>query len=55
MSDSEKWLLQEVAAMNLVKDVELGGDYKKCMEAEHKEALRSKPLHGKFFTVILRI
>ena len=52
LSDSEEWLLKEVAAMDLVKSVESAADYKKRIEAERKETLRSKPLHGKFFNVI---
>ena len=52
LSDSEEWLLKEVAAMDLVKGVESAADYKKRIEAERKETLRSKPLHGKFFNVI---
>ena len=38
--------------MELVKSVESGTDYKKRIEAERKETLRSKPLHGKFFNVV---
>ena len=52
LSDSEEWLLKEVAAMDLVKGVESAADCKKRIEAERKETLRSKPLHGKFFNVI---
>ena len=52
LSDSEEWLLKEVAAMDLVKGVESAADYKKRIEAERKETLRSKPLHGKFFNII---
>ena len=49
VSESEEWLLKEVAAMDLVKSVESGPDYKKRIDAECKENLRSKPLHGVFF------
>ena len=52
VSESEEWLLKEVASMELVKSVESGTDYKKRIEAERKETLRSKPLHGKFFNVV---
>jgi len=52
VSESEEWLLKEVAAMKLVKSVESGADYKKRIDAERKESLRSKPLHGKFFNII---
>ena len=34
LSDSEEWLLKEVAAMDLVKGVESAADYKKRIEAE---------------------
>ena len=40
------------AAMDLVKGVESAADYKKRVEAERKETLTSKPLHGKFFNII---
>ena len=52
VSEREEWLLKEVASMDLVKSVESGTDYKKRIEAERKETLRSKPLHGKFFNVV---
>ena len=52
LSDSEEWLLKEVAAMDLVKSVESAADFKKRVEAERKENLKSKPLHGKFFNVL---
>ena len=52
VSESEEWLLKEVAAMDLVKSVETGADYKKRIDAERKEKLRSKPLHGVFFSTI---
>ena len=52
VSESEEWLLKEVAAMELVKSVESGDEYKKRIEAERKENLRSKPLHGSFFNTI---
>ena len=46
--DSEEWLLKEVAAMDLVKSVETAAEFKKRVDAERKENLKSKPLHGKF-------
>merc|ERR1711965_321481 len=52
VSDSDEWLLKEVAAMDLVKSVESAADFKKRVEAERKENLKSKPLHGKFFNVL---
>ena len=52
VSESEEWLLKEVEAMDLVKSVESGADYKKRIDAERKEKLRSKPLHGVFFNTI---
>ena len=36
LSDSEEWLLKEVAAMDLVKNVESASDFKKRVEAERK-------------------
>ena len=39
-------------AMELVKSVESGDEYKKRIEAERKENLRSKPLYGSFFNTI---
>ena len=52
VTESDEWLLKEVAAMELVKSVESGPDYKKRIDAERKENLRSKPLHGVFFNTI---
>ena len=42
---SEEWLLKEVASMELVKRDKSVADYKKRLESERKETLRSKPLH----------
>ena len=52
VSESEECLLKEVASMELVKSVESGAEYKKRIDAERKEKLRSKPLHGVFFNTI---
>ena len=38
--------------MDLVKSVESATDFKKRVEVERKENLKSKPLHGKFFNVL---
>jgi len=52
VSDSEEWLLKEVAAMDLVKSVETAAELKKRVDAERKENLKSKPLHGKYLNVL---
>ena len=38
--------------MNLVKSVESAAEFKKRVNAERKENLKSKPLHGKFLNVL---
>ena len=52
VSESIERLLKEDAAMELVKSVESGADYKKRIDAERKEKLRIKPLHGVLFNTI---
>ena len=38
--------------MELVSSAETGEDYKKRIDLERKEALKSKPLHGKFLNIV---
>ena len=38
--------------MELVSSVETAEDYKKRVDRERKESLKSKPLHGKFFNIV---
>merc|ERR1711965_562994 len=52
VQNSEEWLLKEVAEMDLVSSAETGEDYKKRIDLERKEALKSKPLHGKFLNIV---
>ena len=52
VQNSEEWLLKEVGEMELVSSVETAEDYKKRVDRERKESLKSKPLHGKFFNIV---
>ena len=52
VKNSEEWLLKEVGEMELVSSVETAEDYKKRVDRERKESLKSKPLHGKFFNIV---
>ena len=52
VQNSEEWLLKEVAEMDLVSSAETGEDYKKRIDLERKEALKNKPLHGKFLNIV---
>ena len=52
VQNSEEWLLKEVAEMELVSSVETAEDYKKRIDLERKESLKSKPLHGKFINIV---
>ena len=52
VQNSEEWLLKEVAEMGLVSSAETGEDYKKRIDLERKESLKSKPLHGKFLNIV---
>ena len=52
VQNSEEWLLKEVAEMELVSSVETAEDYKKRIDLERKESLKSKTLHGKFINIV---
>ena len=52
VQNSEEWLLKKVGEMELVSSVVTAEDYKKRVDQERKESLKSKPLHGKFFNIV---
>ena len=55
VQNSEEWLLQEVRDMGLVSSVETGEELKKRKDAERKESLLGKPLHGKYFATVEKL
>ena len=49
---SEEWLLKERNDIGIISSAETGEEYQKRKDLERKEALLSKPLHGKFFSTV---
>jgi hypothetical protein len=57
VNGSEEWMLKEVVGMPFVlrEQVESRDEYRKRVEAERKESLNEKVLHGRFFREIKEI
>ena len=52
---SSEWMLNAVNDMGIVSSVETADEYRKRVDAERKENLAGKALHGKFFREVSEV